>query len=45
MELIDPWPDMKILGDLAYLLVGALSLLMVSIPELTAAFKLAMSEF
>ena len=45
MELIQPWPDMKILGDLCYLLVGALSLLMVSVPELTDAFKLAMSEF
>lgn len=45
MELIDPWPDMKILGDLAYLLVGALAMLMVSIPEMTEAFKLAISEF
>ena len=45
MELIDPWPDMKILGDLAYLLVGALAMLMVSIPEMTEAFKLVISEF
>ena len=45
MELIEPWPDMTILGDLCYLLVGALSLLMVSVPELTDAFTLAMSEF
>ena len=45
MELVDPWPEMKILGDLSYLLVGALSLLMVSIPEMTESFRLAMSEF
>lgn len=45
MELINPWPEMKILGDLAYLLVSALAMLMVSIPELTEAFQLAIAEF
>ena len=45
MELIDPWPEMRILGDLAYLLVGATAMLMVSIPELTEGLKLAIAEF
>lgn len=45
LEIMDPWPDARILISVSYGLTGTLSMLMVSMPSLVESIRLMAAEF
>jgi len=45
VEKTDPWPDFRAISDIGYILIIAMAVLMVPIPELIDSFGQIMSEF
>ena len=45
VEKTDPWPDFKAISDIGYMLIIAMAVLMVPIPELMDSFGLIKAEF
>ena len=45
VEKTDPWPDFRAISDIAYLLIIAMAVLMVPIPQLVDSFGLIKGEF
>ena len=45
LEARDPWPEFRFLVDLWYILIIALSILMISVPEVMDSSRLMWTEF
>ena len=45
LEVIDPWPEFRVLVDLGYMLIVLLSMLMISVPDVMDSFRLLRAEF